>query len=168
MKRPPNYLFVLFAVVLFVLPSVVFSMLYLANGRLHIIQYRFVNAFASTTQPSFQYPTQPINQNPAQTVHRLSFSLTTGTRQFCLDYHLPICRGASNDPTHGDDTVIVDISTVCFRMFQMYWADVERDSRKDQLIVVLFLIITTGLLVYALIRPYVQSWLAVSYILVVY
>jgi len=28
--------------------------------------------------------------------------------------------------------------------------------------VVLFLIVTTGLLVYALIRPYVQSWLAVS------
>ena len=27
---------------------------------------------------------------------------------------------------------------------------------------VLFLIITTGLLVYALIRPYVQNWLAVS------
>ena len=26
---------------------------------------------------------------------------------------------------------------------------------------VLFLIVTTGLLVYALIRPYVQSWLAV-------
>jgi len=37
----------------------------------------------------------------------------------------------------------------------------ERDSRKDQLIVVLFLIVTSGLLVYALIRPYVQSWLAV-------
>lgn len=143
-------------------------MLCLANGRSHIIQYRFVNAFASTTQPSFQYPTQPINQNPAQTVHHLSFSLTTGTRQFCLDYHLPICRGASNDPTHGDDTVIVDISTVCFRTSQGYWADVERDSRKDQLIVVLFLIITTGLLIYALIRPYVQSWLAVSYILRVY
>jgi len=32
----------------------------------------------------------------------------------------------------------------------------------DQLIVVLFLIVTTGLLVYALIRPYVQNWLAVS------
>ena len=38
---------------------------------------------------------------------------------------------------------------------------VERDSRKDQLIVILFLIITTGLLVYAIIRPYVQTWLAV-------
>src|SRR5579859_7736105 len=43
------------------------------------------------------------------------FHLTEGTRQFCLDYHLPICRGASNDPSHGDDTVIGDISTVCFR-----------------------------------------------------
>ena len=38
---------------------------------------------------------------------------------------------------------------------------VERDSRKDQLIVVLFLIITTGLLSYAIIRPYVQGWLEV-------
>jgi len=41
--------------------------------------------------------------------------ILTGTRQFCLDYRLPICRGAVNDPTHGDDTVIGDISVVCFR-----------------------------------------------------
>ena len=47
-------------------------------------------------------PHSPILTNP-------------GTRKFCLDYHLPICRGASNDPTHGDDTVINDISTICFR-----------------------------------------------------
>jgi len=40
---------------------------------------------------------------------------------------------------------------------------VERDSRKDQLIVVLFLIVTSGLLVYAIIRPYIQSWLAVLF-----
>ena len=94
--------------------------------------------------------------------------LTTGTRKFCLDYHLPICRGASSPTTPGDDTVIVDISTVCFRTTLPPTPDtvitgyLERDSRKDQLIVVLFLIVTTGLLVYALIRPYVQSWLAVT------
>ena len=101
-----------------------------------------------------------------------------GTRQFCLDYRLPICRGAVNDPTHGDDTVIGDISVVCFRsppfnpasrpprlphfpLFPHKGNWVERDSRKDQLIVVLFLIVTTGLLVYALLRPYVQGWLEV-------
>jgi hypothetical protein len=48
-----------------------------------------------------------------------------------------------------------------FVCFNAYCPNVERDSWKDQLIVVLFLIITTGLLIYALIRPYVQSWLAV-------
>lgn len=37
----------------------------------------------------------------------------------------------------------------------------ERDSRKDQLIVVLFLMVTTGLLGYAMIRPFIQTWLAV-------
>jgi len=70
--------------------------------------------------PSSRSQIQQTTQSRVQIVSLLrkrGHELTgKGTRQFCLDYHLPICRGATNDPTHGDDTVKIDISTVCFRI----------------------------------------------------
>jgi len=41
--------------------------------------------------------------------------------------------------------------------------DVERDSVKDQAVVVIFIITTGGLLIYAAVRPWVNRWLVRSY-----
>ncbi|KAK3653676.1 hypothetical protein LTR56_004532 [Elasticomyces elasticus] len=59
-------------------------------------------------------------------------------KQFCLDYHLPICQDATE----------ADVFTTCF----------QRDSAKDQAIVFIFIIATGGLLAWAAIRPWVQKW----------
>ncbi|KAI5799777.1 hypothetical protein FPQ18DRAFT_100767 [Pyronema domesticum] len=54
-------------------------------------------------------------------------------RQFCLDYHLPICNTAKEE----------NVVTTCF----------QRDSVKDQFVVYVFIIATVGLLAWALVRP---------------
>ncbi|KAK4553630.1 hypothetical protein LTR86_009426 [Recurvomyces mirabilis] len=59
-------------------------------------------------------------------------------KQFCLEYHLPICQGATEE----------DVFTTCF----------QRDSTKDQLVVFIFIFATGGLLIWAAIRPWVQKW----------
>ncbi|KAK5128339.1 hypothetical protein LTR85_003007 [Meristemomyces frigidus] len=59
-------------------------------------------------------------------------------KQFCLDYHLPICQGAKEE----------DVFTTCF----------QRDSTKDEAVVFIFIFATGGLLVWAAIRPWVQKW----------
>ncbi|KAK7722941.1 hypothetical protein SLS57_004796 [Botryosphaeria dothidea] len=59
-------------------------------------------------------------------------------KKFCLDYNLPICHGAKEE----------DVYTECF----------QRDSAKDQAVVVIFITATVSLLVYAAARPYVNRW----------
>ncbi|KAF2458057.1 hypothetical protein BDY21DRAFT_22454 [Lineolata rhizophorae] len=61
-------------------------------------------------------------------------------RQFCLDYNLPICKGAKEE----------DVFTTCF----------QRDSAKDQAVVLIFIVATAGLLIYAAVRPWVEQWIA--------
>lgn len=84
-------------------------------------------------------------------------------RQFCLDYNLPICKGAGME----------DVFTTCFREFlsacwggRGFIADVrvgvERDSRKDEAVVFIFIAATAGLLVWAAIKPWVGRWVDVS------
>lgn len=60
------------------------------------------------------------------------------TKQFCLDYNLPICEKAKED----------DVFTTCF----------QRDSTKDELVVFIFIFATVGLLAWALVKPYVVKW----------
>ena len=89
-------------------------------------------------------------------------------RQFCLDYNLPICRGAGMD----------DVFTTCFRkwtvwsvfaaemMLRQFMADdliAERDSRKDEAVVFIFIVATVGLLGWAAVRPWVAKWYEVSF-----
>lgn len=62
-------------------------------------------------------------------------------RKFCLDYNLPMCKGAKED----------DVFTTCF----------QRDSRKDEAIVFIFIIATSGLLTWAACKPWVEKWLEV-------
>ncbi|KAK0342922.1 hypothetical protein LTR02_014160 [Friedmanniomyces endolithicus] len=59
-------------------------------------------------------------------------------KQFCLDYHLPICQDATE----------ADVFTTCF----------QRDSRKDEAVVFIFIFATGGLLAWAAVRPWVQKW----------
>ncbi|KAJ9197723.1 hypothetical protein DTO164E3_5577 [Paecilomyces variotii] len=60
-------------------------------------------------------------------------------RKFCLDYNLPICKGAKEE----------DVFTTCF----------QRDSRKDEAVVFIFIFATGGLLAWAAVKPWAQKWL---------
>ena len=108
-------------------------------------------------------------------------------RQFCLDYNLPICKGAGME----------DVFTTCFResarclcgmigfvevtcgddedggidgrnneeCARAGFADIhgaERDSRKDEAVVFIFIFATAGLLIWAAIKPWVGKWVDVS------
>ncbi|KAI7946670.1 hypothetical protein MJO29_011197 [Puccinia striiformis f. sp. tritici] len=75
----------------------------------------------------------------------------TCTKQFCLDQKLTICQDAKLGTTNldtgtGDEG---DIRTKCF----------QRDSTKDQVIVVSFIIVTTILLVSALVKEHREYWI---------
>ncbi|MCJ1450265.1 hypothetical protein MMC28_000594 [Mycoblastus sanguinarius] len=60
-------------------------------------------------------------------------------RQFCLDYNLPICKHAGME----------DVFTTCF----------QRDSRKDEAVVFIFIFATAGLLIWAAVKPWVGGWM---------
>ncbi|KAL2218047.1 hypothetical protein M432DRAFT_412842 [Thermoascus aurantiacus ATCC 26904] len=60
-------------------------------------------------------------------------------RKFCLDYNLPKCKGAKEE----------DVFTTCF----------QRDSRKDEAVVFIFIFATSGLLTWAALRPWVEKWI---------
>jgi hypothetical protein len=62
-------------------------------------------------------------------------------RQFCLSYNLPICKDAKD----------ADVFTTCF----------QRDSTKDQMIVYTFILVTCGLLIWAAVKPYAETYLEV-------
>ncbi|EXJ58413.1 hypothetical protein A1O7_05838 [Cladophialophora yegresii CBS 114405] len=70
--------------------------------------------------------------------HRPHRKLTCAdcTRAFCLDYNLPICKDAREE----------DVFTTCF----------QRDSLKDETVVVIFVFATVGLLAWAAVKPWVD------------
>lgn len=59
-------------------------------------------------------------------------------RQFCLSYNLPICKNVGME----------DVFTTCF----------QRDSRKDEAVVFIFIFATAGLLGWAAVKPWVGKW----------
>ncbi|KAI9827860.1 MAG: hypothetical protein M1832_004349 [Thelocarpon impressellum] len=65
-------------------------------------------------------------------------SCASCNRQFCLAYNLPICKGAAE----------TDVFTTCF----------QRDSRKDEAVVFVFIAATVGLLAYAAAGPWLRRW----------
>ncbi|PYH46677.1 uncharacterized protein BP01DRAFT_338283 [Aspergillus saccharolyticus JOP 1030-1] len=71
-----------------------------------------------------------------------SLSCNDCNRKFCLDYDLPTCKGAKEE----------DVFTTCF----------QRDSRKDQAIVFIFIIATGSLLAWAIMKPWVGKWLEIA------
>ncbi|EDP48890.1 hypothetical protein AFUB_083390 [Aspergillus fumigatus A1163] len=69
-----------------------------------------------------------------------------------------MCKGAKED----------DVFTTCFRMaVSIAWSSnldtgysiYKRDSRKDEAIVFIFIIATSGLLTWAACKPWVEKWL---------
>jgi len=58
-------------------------------------------------------------------------------RSFCLSQHLPICKGAEDK----------DVFTTCF----------QRDSTKDQIVVLTFIAGTLGLLGWAAVRKVLEK-----------
>lgn len=42
------------------------------------------------------------------------------------------------------------------------WVRAERDSRKDEAVVFVFIFATAGLLIYAAVQPWVERWAEVS------
>lgn len=62
-------------------------------------------------------------------------------RQFCLSYSF--CKGEKEE----------NVFTTCF----------QRDSTKDQVVVLAFIAATVGLLGYAGLRPWIDQWREVSY-----
>ncbi|ORY05620.1 hypothetical protein K493DRAFT_310876 [Basidiobolus meristosporus CBS 931.73] len=61
------------------------------------------------------------------------------TKAFCLTRDSHFCSGAGNG---------ADLLAICF----------QRDSYKDQVVIYVFLIITGGLLLAALVKPYWAKW----------
>ncbi|KAK5806834.1 hypothetical protein VI817_001092 [Penicillium citrinum] len=60
-------------------------------------------------------------------------------RKFCLNYELPTCKGAKEE----------DVVTTCF----------QRDSRKDEAVVFIFIFATGGLLAWAACKPWIERYL---------
>lgn len=58
-------------------------------------------------------------------------------KAFCLEQRLPICKGAEEK----------DVVTTCF----------QRDSRKDQIVVVTFILVTVGLLGWSAVRKVLKT-----------
>ncbi|KAJ5757827.1 uncharacterized protein N7511_006521 [Penicillium nucicola] len=71
-----------------------------------------------------------------------SLSCNDCNRKFCLDYQLPTCKGAKEE----------DVFTTCF----------QRDSRKDEAVVFIFLFATGGLLGWALCKPWIGRYVEAS------
>ncbi|KAK9467827.1 hypothetical protein V1512DRAFT_120536 [Lipomyces arxii] len=61
------------------------------------------------------------------------------TRQWCLDYNLPICK---------DALLETDVTTTCF----------QRDSVKDESIVIVFIIVAGGLTAWSLAKLGLTKW----------
>ncbi|KAK2879477.1 hypothetical protein FQN49_000835 [Arthroderma sp. PD_2] len=60
-------------------------------------------------------------------------------RRFCLDQHLPKCKGAVEE----------NVFTTCF----------QRDSNKDKAVVFIFIIATSSLLAWAAVKPWAEVWI---------
>ena len=94
--------------------------------------------------PSPSHPTSPRSPNPLppskpHPVTRDSpshLSCSNCNRAFCLEQNLRICKEAKEE----------DVFATCF----------QRDSVKDETVVIVFLIATIGLLGWAAVRPWVE------------
>ena len=94
----------------------------------------FNNSTIIALNPSSTTSVPQASPDSRDSKHHLTCS--SCNRAFCLSYNLPICKDATEN----------DVFTTCF----------QRDSLKDETVVILFLFATAGLLGWALIRPLVE------------
>ncbi|KAF9892586.1 hypothetical protein FE257_000988 [Aspergillus nanangensis] len=95
------------------------------------------NLFRFTSRSSVDDATNSLHAKRADKYRPLSCN--DCNRKFCLGYDLPTCKGAKEE----------DVFTTCF----------QRDSRKDEAIVFIFIIATGGLLAWAVFKPWVEKYL---------
>jgi hypothetical protein len=87
---------------------------------------------------------------PATTTHALALAFAPrplnprAAKRSCNDCNRQFCLGYSFCKAEKDDNV----SATCF----------QRDSTKDQVIVIFFIAATLGLLAYAAVRPWIHQW----------
>ncbi|KAJ5339111.1 hypothetical protein N7452_005839 [Penicillium brevicompactum] len=67
-----------------------------------------------------------------------SLSCNDCNRKFCLDYELPTCKGAKEE----------NVNTTCF----------QRDSKKDEAVIFIFIFVTGGLLAWAACKPWIERY----------
>ncbi|KAI5287284.1 hypothetical protein KEM54_006098 [Ascosphaera aggregata] len=82
----------------------------------------------------------PGGRSSSPSIPDSNISCNDCTRKFCLEYAQPLCEGATEE----------DITTECF----------QRDSKKDRVIVYLFIFTTICLLAYAAVKPKADQWIA--------
>ncbi|CAG8977893.1 hypothetical protein HYALB_00001770 [Hymenoscyphus albidus] len=93
--------------------------------------------FSNSTIIPLSTNTSPPPSSPEKSPRAASASCTTCNKAFCLSQRLPICKGAEDK----------DVLTTCF----------QRDSRKDQIVVLTFITLTVGLLGWAGLRKVVEE-----------
>ncbi|KAJ5675843.1 hypothetical protein N7462_008740 [Penicillium macrosclerotiorum] len=84
-------------------------------------------------------PEPPVPQVIERAQKYRALNCNDCNRKFCLDYDLPICKDAKED----------DVFTTCF----------QRDSRKDEAVVFIFIFATGGLLAWAVLKPWIERYL---------
>ncbi|KAJ5981625.1 hypothetical protein N7499_009323 [Penicillium canescens] len=101
-----------------------------SSGIDHVLHFYERNFASSELEHTDEY------RKRAQTYR--SLSCNDCNRKFCLDYELPTCKGAKED----------DVFTTCF----------QRDSRKDEAVVFIFIFATAGLLAWAACKPWIERY----------
>ncbi|KAJ6014009.1 hypothetical protein N7540_008600 [Penicillium herquei] len=84
-------------------------------------------------------PTEDDHEIEPRAQKYRALSCNDCNRKFCLNYELPTCKGAKEE----------DVFTTCF----------QRDSRKDEAVVFIFIFATGGLLAWALAKPWIERYL---------
>lgn len=99
-------------------------------------QFCKCTCFSNYTIITLDQTAPPTSNSSNETTHL--HTCNDCTKKFCLDSNLPICENATED----------DVFTKCF----------QRDSAKDEAIVLIFIFATVGLLAWATVKPWVSRW----------
>lgn len=115
-----------------------------ANNILHILRSRDSDDESSTSlsSSSSAAATKPTSTPSTGEEDRKASRRKTCNdcnKQYCLSQGLHICEGVKSE----------DVFTTCF----------QRDSRKDEAVVFIFIFATAGLLGWAAVKPWVMGWI---------
>ncbi|OAP60108.1 hypothetical protein AYL99_05110 [Fonsecaea erecta] len=104
-------------------------------SAVHNLALRSSHALAADGISGATTDDEPSGATPSRRPHH-KLTCADCTRAFCLDYNLPICKNARDE----------DVFTTCF----------QRDSLKDETVVVIFVFATAGLLGWAIVKPWID------------